>query len=198
MNLRKLLCFVSILISVNMLCQEKAVDYLNYKFKYIDSEYKIHIDSTTFNKGVAKYNFYENYITGYKDSIAVVVMIELNDWQACNSAKIQLGFTWLRASYYCWMTEVEVKVLSKSLGYNHPWYLYRALMNDENKSEQIQNLIKSIKVKLNNTNPEIQTDGLTRKQFFMLALKETKGICIQWNGRMLFLLIERSTRRGKR
>lgn len=151
--------------------QTQAIDYLDYKFKYIDSNYKIHIDSATFDSAVIKYNFYKNRITKYQDSIAVVVMAELKDWQACNSAKVQLGFTWQRASYYCWMTIDAVKVLSKSLGYNHPWYLYKAIMNTDNKSEQIQNLIKNINSKLHNTNPEIRTDELTRKQFFMLALK---------------------------
>ena len=152
-------------------CQSESVDYLSYKFKHIDSNYKIHIESASFDSAVVKYNFYKNRITKYQDSIAVVVMAELNDWQACNSAKVQLGFSWLRVSYYCWMTIDEVKALSKSLGYNHPWYLYKALMNVDNKSEQIQNLIKSINTKLHKTNPEIKTDSLTRNQFFMIALK---------------------------
>ena len=172
MNLKVLLT-VGIFISFPFLInsQTHTIDFLNYKFKYIDSNYKIHIDSATFDSAVVKYSFYKNRITKYQDSIAVVVMAELNDWQACNSAKVQLGFSWLRASYYCWMTVDEVKALSKSLGYNHPWYIYKAIMNPDNKSEKIQKLIKTINTKLHNTNPEIQTDGLTRKQFFMLALK---------------------------
>ena len=151
--------------------QSESVDYLSYKFKHIDSNHKIHIESASFDSAIIKYKFFREYITRYQDSIAVVLIYELNDWPKFYEANCQLGFSWLRASYYCWMTIDEVKALSKSLGYNHPWYLYKALMNVDNKSEQIQNLIKSINTKLHKTNPEIKTDSLTRKQFFMIALK---------------------------
>jgi len=172
MNLKQLL-IVGIFIGIHFLAksQTQNIDYLNYKFKYIDSNYKIHIDSATFDSAVVKYKFYRNLITKYKDSVAVVAMIELNDWQACNSASVQLGFTWLRASYYCWLTVEEVKTLANSMGYKHPWLLYKAIMNPENNRKEILDLIKTIKSNLSKTNPEIKTEGLTRKEFFMLALK---------------------------
>jgi len=150
---------------------DTIVDYLNYKFRYIDSEYKIHIDSATFDSALVKFNFYRERITRYQDSIGVVVMLELNDWKACNTAKVQLGFSWLRAGYYCWLNESDVKKLAFKSGYKHPWRFYRAIMNPEIKKPEIKKLIKSVDKKLHYTYPEIITKGLTRKEFFMLALK---------------------------
>ena len=150
---------------------DSLVDYLSYKFKHIDSNYKIHIASETFDSAIVKYQFFKERITRYQDSIGVIVMLELNDWKACNSAKVQLGFSWLRASYYCWLSIDEVKELTDKLGFNHPWRLYQAIMNPDNKSKEITSLIKTLDKKLHQTYPDIVTDGLTRKQFFMLALK---------------------------
>lgn len=150
---------------------DTIVDYLNYKFQHIDSNYKIHIDSETFDSTIVKYQFFKERITRYQDSIGVVVMLELNDWKACNAAKVQFGFSWLRASYYCWLSVDEVKELTYKLGFTHPWRLYQAIMNPDNKSKEITSLIKTLDKKLHQTYPEIVTDGLTRKQFFMLALK---------------------------
>lgn len=151
--------------------QSDQVDYISYKFRYIDSNHKIHIESAPFDSAVVKYKFHKEKISKYKDSIAVIAMLELNDWQACNSAIVQLGFTWLRAAYYCWMTVDDVRNLSYSMGYNHPWYFYKAIMNPENNQKEIQNLIQTISEKLIVTKPDIKLDSLTRKQFFMLALK---------------------------
>lgn len=170
----KILIIIWILIMSQFLLKSQtvtSVDYLNYKFRYIDSNYKIHIDSATFDSAIVKYGFYKERITRYQDSIGVVVMFELNDWQACNSAKIQLGFSWLRASYYCWLNINEVKQLTYNMGYSHPWRLYQAIMNPDNKSIEVDQLIKSLNMKLHNADPNIVTEGLTRKQFFMLALK---------------------------
>lgn len=150
---------------------DTLVDYLSYKFKHIDANYKIHIDSEKFDSTIEKYQFFKERITRYQDSISVVVMFELKDWKACNAAKVQLGFSWLRASYYCWLSIDEVKELTDKLGFNHPWRLYQAIMNPDNKSKEITNLIKTLDKKLHQTYPDIVTDGLTRKQFFMLALK---------------------------
>jgi hypothetical protein len=150
---------------------DTIVDYLNYKFQHIDSNYKIHIDSATFDSALVKFKFYRERITRYQDSIGVVVMLELNDWKACNTAKVQLGFSWLRAGYHCWLAEKEVSELAGKMGINHPWRYYQAIMNPEYKSPQITSLIKTLDKKLHQTYPDIVTDGLTRKQFFMLTLK---------------------------
>lgn len=146
-------------------------DYLDFNFKYINCKYEISIDSKTFDSIVVKNNFSHEKITNYKDSLAVVLIGELNDWSEFYKAFAQLNFTWQRISYYCWLPVSEVRSISNKLEFNHPYRFYRSMMNDANKHPLIIDIVDRIKTKLKLINTDIRIDSLNRKQFFMIALK---------------------------
>ena len=51
-----ILCvFSSIKSQRNIVTNHLEIDYLSYKYKYLDKNYIIHINSTDFNKAVEKY-----------------------------------------------------------------------------------------------------------------------------------------------
>lgn len=75
-----ILCAVNIAQSQNyVLARFDEIDYLAYKYKYLDKNYKIHINSDVFDHAVEKYKFYPEKIRNYSDSLAVVMMLEFDD-----------------------------------------------------------------------------------------------------------------------
>ncbi len=89
----------------------RKFDFLSYNYRLITKDYQIKIDDKTFKKGVAKYKFVPEGINDYKDSLAVVCMIEFDDWDKTHIAVNRIGYTWLRLGYHTWQTKVEAKGL---------------------------------------------------------------------------------------
>ena len=98
-------------------------DYLAYNYKYLNSNYDIHIDSIEFNEAVTEYKFIKERITTYQDSLAVVLMREFGDWEKMRLGKIRITYTWERVGHHVWKKEDEIKQIGKELSINYPYRL---------------------------------------------------------------------------
>ena len=166
-----ILCVVSSIKSQrNIVTNPLEIDYLSYKYKYLDKNYNIHINSTDFNKAVEKYQFYPNKIRNYNDSLGVIMMIEFDDWQKCNVATNVVGYSWVRLSYHLWLTVDESKKLAKSFKINHPWRMKQFLIDENNKNKNVVKFFEDLKLKIYNKNQAIKFEGLNRSKILNLAL----------------------------
>ena len=147
------------------------IDYLAYKYKYLDKDYSIRISSDEFNKAVENYKFYPNKINNYQDSLAVIMMLEFNDWGKCNQATITIGFSWKRLGYYTWQTEKEAKLFAKSVGINHPWRMYELLINEKDNTIGIISFFEVLRTKMINIDNNLKFENLSRKKTLFLALR---------------------------
>lgn len=149
---------------------EKDIDYLSYKYKYLDKKYAIKIKSSVFSKGIEKYNFHPNRLKTYIDSLGVIMMLEFDDWQKCNRAIQVIGFSWKRLGYYTWQSEQEIKTFSESFGIRHPWRMYEILTSDS-KNFRINEFYDNLKAKLFKIDLNLRLEKLSNKQILFLALK---------------------------
>ena len=90
------------------------IDYLAYNYKYLDSNFAIHIDSIEFNETVTEYKFIKERITKYQDSLGVVLMREFGDWDKMRLGKSRITYTWDRVGYHLWKNEDEIKKIAAS------------------------------------------------------------------------------------
>lgn len=132
----------------NILNYDSLMD-LNYRF--LDENYKILLPKDSFNFALKKYNFYEDRIRNYKDSLLVTLMYELKDVELTNKAHFRIGYTWERLSYHIWSTEKETKNIAHNFGFNHPYkfknYLIDEKINETKKNNFIKKIRDSIKAK---------------------------------------------------
>ena len=149
---------------------KSEIDYLSYRYKYLDKNYAIKIKSSVFDSGVEKYHFYPNRLKCYVDSLGVIMMLEFDDWTKCNRAIQVVGFSWQRLSYYTWMSEPEIKSFAKSFGFNHPWRMYELLTSDSNNPGIIE-FYNNLKMKLKKNDVNLKLDNLSNKQILFIALK---------------------------
>lgn len=150
--------------------EQEWPDFLNYKYKYLDENYNILVDSTEFNETVAKYKFYPERIINYKDSLAIVMMLEFGDWKKCRGAVIQITYSWLRLGYHIWKSPVEAEEFAFSYGIFHPWKMKMFLTDEKNNDEKIINLYNNLKDNIAESDSTIVVDSLSRSRILDLAL----------------------------
>ena len=152
MNLKKNLKIILLIILTLKLTkhysQVKDIDYVNYNYKYLDNSYKIKIDLLNFNNGISKFSFYKDRIKKYTDSLAVVLMIELNDWNEANRAQLQITYTWERVGYYIWQESDEVQLLAKKYKITKPYLLQKKITNPDDDLKILE-LLEILRDKLN-------------------------------------------------
>lgn len=123
-------------------------DYLLYDYMFLDKDYKIIIDSATFNSLVKKHKFYPDRINKYTDSLSVVLMGELDDWSEIRKAKLQINYSWNRASLYLQKDEEFLKSLGNNLGIRHPYNFIELLKKEKVKFPELVKVLQDLKVKL--------------------------------------------------
>ena len=176
--LNRIIVLVLLLLGFNSLKSQSylifdpiKIDYLTYKYKYLDSSYKIHVSSDVFNEAMSKYKFYPERIRKYNDSLSVIMMLEFGDWDKCRIACLQVGYLWLRLAYHTWQTEEEAKKFAKSVGITHPWRMQQYLEDDTNNSPEVIDFFKKLKLKILLSNKNVNFSGLNRERILSLALK---------------------------
>jgi len=159
--------------SKNKIDSLKKIDFLNKDYKYLNKDFIIIVDSATFNKGLREHKFYKEKITTYRDSLGVILMLELKDWHASRIAENRITFDWEKISYYIWESEEKSKEIGKTLFFSHPYrffeYITNESINDYFKKELIQSLTKRIKKKLKK-----EIEFKTYKQFFTFTFEESQ------------------------
>ncbi len=106
-------------------------DYLNHNYKYLDSNFKINISNEEFQNLARKHNFYIDRIKTYRDSIPVVISDEFDHKGQVHIASIRIKFTWLRASYYLWISEEAAKELGTRYNFKYPYRLYEYFRSND-------------------------------------------------------------------
>lgn len=99
------------------------VDFLKYNYSCLDESHKIIMDSVLFNQVLNDYHF-EQHPKNHSDSLTVVLIYELDDWDAERFARISILFSWERLGLYLHKTEAEAKKLGQELGFKEPYYAY--------------------------------------------------------------------------
>lgn len=148
----------------------KKFNYLSYKYHFLDSNYQIRIDEKTFNKAIHKYNFLEDRIKSYKDSLGVVLMIEFNDWNKVRIGKQRISYSWLRLGYHTWQSEQEAENFAHLFGITHPWRMREYLVDETNNNPLIVDFINNLRTKIKEESQEQEIDHLSRKKLLNKAL----------------------------
>ncbi|MCW3804018.1 hypothetical protein [Plebeiibacterium marinum] len=149
----------------------KKLDFLSMDYKFLNNEFKIQIDSTTFSSGVEKYHFYPEKILTYKDSLIVVLMIQFDDWPKAKIAKRDISYSWLRLGYHTWQTPDEARNFAQEFGISHPWRMKLLLMDDNNDDQKIINFYVDLKNKLIKNNLS-GFEKLNRKDLLTFAMQK--------------------------
>jgi len=125
------------------------IDFLSYKYKYLDENFKITIPKEVYEKTFLEYKFYPESIKTHKDSIIVVLMAEFKDEDASRIASLRINYSWKRLSYYLWMQEDEVLELAKKLNVKMPYRLKELFeKNDPKVKSEILQLKDKLYLKL--------------------------------------------------
>lgn len=121
------------------------IDYLAHSFKYLNKDFKILIDNNSFNKSLKENHYIEERIKNYSDSLGVVLMYELKDWDATRIAKQQITFSWERLGYYLHRSERDLKNLNIEHEYKHPYLMFKHFKSKYEESELKKTEINRIK-----------------------------------------------------
>ena len=147
------------------------IDYLTYKYEYLDKDYKIHMPSDLFQETMKKYEYYPQKIKTYKDSLSVVLMGEFDNWKQANIATNRLAFTDLRSSYYLWISPARVKEFRDKYGFNHPYSFYEYYRYNEDKwDEEMHKFMKNLREKVAKASDKPDVLSMTSKYLLREAL----------------------------
>ncbi len=118
-------------------------NYLAYSYTLLKSNYQLNLSSERFSFFLKKYNYNAANIKTYSDSLQVVLMAELNDWQKARSAHLQITYTWQRVGQHIWQTEAECQQLAQQIGITHPYELISFLKNQSNANQPLYKTVYS-------------------------------------------------------
>ncbi|WP_157594937.1 hypothetical protein [Psychroflexus tropicus] len=107
----------------------KKINYINRKYEYLDSTFKITISSNKFQTIIDKRI---KEVKNYNDSLMVVLLYELKDDNAVNIAFHRILYSWEKVGFHIWETPENAKKISNGFGINHP-YEFMNYLYDEKK-----------------------------------------------------------------
>ena len=146
------------------------IDYFKMKFKFIDENFNIKIDSLNFNKALVKYNFYKDRINNFNDSLNVILTYELNSFHGARIASNRITYQWKKVGYYIWENEKKTELISKSFGFDKPYQFYEFLISENTLNQQKNKLLKNLKIKLSKETKDT-IEFKQNKQLLMFAFK---------------------------
>ena len=149
----------------------KKIDFINYKYKYLDKNFKIKISSQLFEETIVKHKFYKERITKHKDSIGVVLMAEFNDFLVGNFIKNRICFSWQRLAYHLWLSSLDAENLGKSIQISHPYLVYEFILKNSINNEIIRKLIDDLKIKMIATDATLNFDNYSIPKLLSTALR---------------------------
>lgn len=120
------------------------LNFLDIKYQYLDKNFKIRISHLDFSS----INVDNRITTNYKDSLMVVLKHELKNDNAAGKAFHRILYKWEKVGFYIWKTEEQAKALGNSLGFNHPYRFYEYLMDKSISTQKKLNILKEVKLKL--------------------------------------------------
>ena len=148
-----------------------SYDFLSHDYKYLDDNFNIDISKEEFKKIVEKYNFHEEKIKTCRDSLSVVMMGEFNDWTKARFAHTEVSFTYLRASYYLWISPLEVNDLCENYHFSHPYMLYKYIRyGEDNWDKNMRSFMATLRQKVTDSTGNQNALKLSNKEFLRYAL----------------------------
>ena len=83
----------------------KNTDFINHRYKYLNSDFSINIPSKVFQKTIKKNPYYNNAeFMSYNDSLLLVLMAEFKDHDKAIFAQDQINYSWQTLGYQLWQT----------------------------------------------------------------------------------------------
>lgn len=99
----------------------KSIDWLAQSYHYLDADFKISITDKNFQKGLLEGKFIKERITTYRDSLSVVLFMNLKDSDASRIAALRINYTWERLGWNLLMTPAQTKKLAQELNVSWPY-----------------------------------------------------------------------------
>lgn len=167
-----LLLFASIQVNCQSINDEiLQYDYFNHTYKYLDENFKIKIAPKEFQLLMEKYKYFPDRIRTCRDSLGVVLMGEFGDWHKARIAKQRILFSELRASYYLWTTEAEIKKMIEHYKFRHVYHFYEYFRYKEvDWDEKMKNYMSELRHKVLKSTGNKTVLNMTNKDFMSYAL----------------------------
>lgn len=147
------------------------IDYLDYNYTYLDKDFRINIDSDIFNSTINTYEFISEHISSYKDSLAVALMAEFNDWDQLRVAELRILYSWQRLGYHTWQSKEEAQEFAAQFELTHPWRMREFLIDEANHHQEIKKFYKQLLKKVEKETGRADLDTLSRKEFLNVAMR---------------------------
>lgn len=143
------------------------IDYLNKKYKYLDRNFKINIDSTTFNF----INKDKMHADNYKDSLVIILSHELQNDKAVNLAFHRILYKWKRVGIYIWEDQETAEKIALEHGFNHPYKFIAYLNNDSIHDSKRKSFLLQLKDKVEKSTKR-NLDGYKSEDFLDFAFRQ--------------------------
>lgn len=175
--MKKLLTFIFIIASTFTLYSQLQnkdylkYDYLSHDYKYLDDDFRVNISNDLFQELIKKYNYFPERIKTCRDSLGVVLMGEFDDWHKARVAKYRILFNYLRASYYLWTTEYEIKQMCDKYSYKYVYDFYEYFSSEEDDWDDDMKLFMSeLRKKVIEHTGNKSVSEMTNKEFLKYTL----------------------------
>jgi hypothetical protein len=129
----------------------KKIDFMNMKYKFLDSDFNIRIEKNEFKKVIS--NEYVE-LMNYNDSLMTILQHELGDNDAVNIAFHRILFSWKKLGYYIWEDEITAKEVAKSFCFDHPYLFLKYLKNENIVNSKKTRFLNELKFKMKEENIE--------------------------------------------
>jgi hypothetical protein len=146
-------------------------DYFNHPYNFLDKDFNIKITPEKFQEFMIKYRYYPERIKTCRDSLGVVLMGEFNDWTKARIAKQRILFRELRASYYLWSTEDEIRRLCEKYSYKYVYEFYVYFSSQEDKwDDDMKKFMSELRKKVIENTQNESVSEMTNKELLSFAL----------------------------
>ncbi len=149
-------------------------DFLAHNYTYLDSSHRITMTDQEFEFYMNKYNFIPDRIKDYEDSISVAMMAEFDNWTIARMANRRISFSWLRLSYYLWLSEENAQLTASFLGFDHPYKAFEHLYykDTSNWDNQTKSFFKYFRNRIHEATHNHNVFDMSPKQVLGYALVE--------------------------
>ncbi len=172
----KILLF-SVFIGINIINAQNVkkeyleYDYFAHSYKYLDEDFSISIPDTVFQKLMVDFRFYPERIKTYKDSLAVVLCGEFDNWDQNRIAGLRITFSWLRAGYYLWMTADEAQEIAQNYSFDHPYQFYQYFRYGEKFwDRRMKKIMRNLRNEVATITNDPNIYDLTNREFLKFSL----------------------------
>ncbi|SHG37771.1 hypothetical protein [Flavobacterium defluvii] len=142
-------------------------DYFSRKYSFLDDNYKVRMGTADFEKYRKKYNFPASATS--KDSLALALMAEFNNWDQARIAEMRLSYSWVRLGYHLLLSESETIELAKTFKISHPWLLKESI--SKGTAPLAQKAAADLRKRLKKLEPDLDFSMMAADELMRKALE---------------------------